>query len=97
LPHNWKDRPLSRATVEDGAPVKDEKPDPMPAVSEEFIAWLRRVPIPNVFPFETQTGEQALKQMGLSQGVLILKTKIYLHHKSNQERKTEMTVTAPPQ
>lgn len=56
----------------------------MPAVSEEFIAWLKAQAIPEIFPFSSMTGEDALKQMGYSQGVLFLKALIIQQHKVNQ-------------
>ena len=57
----------------------------MPSVSEEFLAWLRGVMIPEVAPFASLTGETAIKQVAFAQGILFLKAKIVEGQKKNQE------------
>lgn len=56
----------------------------MPAVSDEFIAWVRSVQIPELHGLSTLTGEQALKQVSYSHGVLFLKALIRQGHEANK-------------
>lgn len=81
-------------------PVPTENPNAMPAVSDEFMVWLRAQPIPEVAPFSTLDGDGALKQLGVAQGVLYLKQVIFDQHKARVLERERMlkrqTVMAPP-
>lgn len=76
---------------------KSEVPAPAPTpkfplVSEEFMAALKALPIPEMFPFNTCTGEQALKQWGFAQGVLFVKAMIKQSNDAARKSNTDMTV-----
>lgn len=56
------------------------------------MAALKALPIPEMFPFATCTGEQALKQWGFAQGVLYVKSMIHQAHEQHRKAATDMTV-----
>lgn len=82
------------------APVKEQAPaerEVMPAVSPEFMAWIRKVMIQELHSFSTMTPDQALKQIAFANGILWLKALIYQGNEANRQRTTveELTLVAP--
>lgn len=80
---------------------KQAKPSPtvrdpakaMPAVSEEFITWLRGQMIPEIISFSSMDGDGALKQIGYSHGILYVKSLILQQHRLNQNTAGMKSVT----
>lgn len=93
MPNNWRDvkRPYDDGSAP--APVKAERQrEPMPAVSADFMAWLRKVLIPELHSFSAMTPDEALKQIAYANGVLWLKAVIHAGNEANQKRIESMTI-----
>ncbi len=67
--------------------------DPMPEVSDRFIEWLDRQPLPEIGAFETLDPNTALKQVSWQAGIRFLKQKIAAEQRLNKNRDVRLGET----